>query len=44
VAHDEDAADERLDGAQDERELHLLLPDDGRERVEDGRAPRRTLA
>jgi len=31
VAHDEDAADGRRDDVQQKRELHLLLPDDGRE-------------
>jgi hypothetical protein len=35
VAHDHDAADLGVEDVEEERELHLLLPDDGRE-GEDG--------
>jgi hypothetical protein len=33
MAHDQDTADERIDDVQQQREFHLLLPDDRRKRV-----------
>src|SRR6202022_257938 len=35
LASDEHAADRRVDRIQDERELHLVLTDDGAERVDE---------